>query len=239
VRSPPGMEHGMTMRKGRSAPPVLILLLSLSFPPAALCANEPASTKDYNKPYTFTQNWFTDRIPTWTQALKEFKGRPNLNYLEIGTFEGRSALWVLENIATHPASKITVIDVFHERNYKTFVSNIKLSGGANRFRILKGMSTEKLREVPFNSVDFAYVDGSAKGITMLSDFVSTWDLVKVGGIMILSRYTLTAFVRKAFELQPGDPGPHEAIDAFLTFYKPYIGVEVFKENQVIVRKTRQ
>src|SRR4029078_5416833 len=109
-------------------------------------------------------------------------------YLEIGTFEGRSALWVLESILTHPTSKLTVIDAFQEHSYKTFASNVNLSGEANKFTILSGLSTHKIRELPFNSFDLAYVDGSGKGIVMLSDLVSTWNLLKDGGRIISRHY---------------------------------------------------
>src|SRR5207247_1834627 len=132
--------------------------------PAPLFAGETRSAKAYNKQYTFTKNSFTDKISSWTTLLHEFKGKPGINYLEIGTYEGRSALWVLENILTHPTSKLTIIDAFEENTYKTFVSNVNLSGEATRFTILTGLSTHKTRELPFNSIDFAYIDGSGKGI---------------------------------------------------------------------------
>src|SRR5206468_651218 len=73
-----------------------ILLFSLLVSSGKVFAyNEPAATKWYKKEYVFTQNWFTDRIIYWSELLKEFKGKPDVNYLEIGTFEGRSALWML------------------------------------------------------------------------------------------------------------------------------------------------
>ena len=194
--------------------------------------------KAYNKQYTFTTDTFTDKISAWTKLLDEFKGKPGINYLEIGTFEGRSVLWVLENILTHPTSKLTIIDAFEENTYKTFVFNVNLSGEANKFKIMTGLSTHKIRELPFNSFDLAYVDGSGKGIVMFSDLVSTWNLVKVGGLIICSRYSLNKPLRKALDLQPDDPGPHEAIYAFLKLYNPYISVLTFQENQVIFRKKR-
>jgi Methyltransferase domain len=219
---------------------ILILLALLHISPQKIYAkNEEASTKDYQKQYTFTKNWFTHKVPSWTQMLKEFKGKPDVSYLEIGTFEGRSALWLLENILTNPTSKITIIDAFEEDSYRTFTSNIALSGEANKFKILAGLSAEKIKELPLNSIDFAYIDGSGKGIVMLSDLVNTWNLVKVDGIIICSRYSLDKGLREALELQSNDPGPYEAIDAFLRLYKPYIKVLAFEENQVIFRKIRQ
>jgi methyltransferase family protein len=233
-----GKEHPMAMRQRRPAHPALMFALFLSLSPAALLAGENASTKTYNKQYTFTKNTFTDRISSWTKLLNEFKGKPGINYLEIGTFEGRSALWVLENILIHPTSTLTIIDAFEENSYKTFVYNITLSGEANKFKIMTGLSTHKIRELPLNSIDFAYVDGSGKGIVMLSDLVSTWNLVKVGGLIICSQYSLTAPLRRALNLQPDDPGPHEAIDVFLKLYNPYISVLAVDGNQVVFRKKR-
>jgi hypothetical protein len=230
----------MKMGKRKFVYPILTLFLLLTTAPEKLHANiEDSSTKEYKQKYTFTTNWFTHKIPSWTQFLKEFKGKQDVNYLEIGTFQGRSVLWLLENILTHPTSKITIIDGFAENTYKTFVSNINLSGEQSKFTILVGLSTEKLKELPFNSFDFAYIDGSGKGIVMLSDLVSTWNLLKVDGIIICSRYSLDEGLRKALELQFYDPGPHEAIDAFLKLYKPYIKILAFQENQVIFRKIRQ
>jgi hypothetical protein len=233
-----GVKRPMTMRKRRRAPPVLLLVFLLGLSPAALVAAERTSTRAYNKQYVFTQDTFTDKISAWTKLLDEFKGKPGVNYLEIGTFEGRSALWVLENILTHPTSTLTIIDAFEENTYERFVSNVDLSGEANKFKILVGLSTHRIRELPFDSIDFAYVDGSGNGIVMLSDLVSTWNLVKVGGLIICSRYSLTPRLRKALRLRAGDPGPHEAIDAFLNLFGPYINVMTFQENYVIVRKLR-
>src|SRR5262245_21517399 len=207
--------HSMKISKGRPAHSIPIFILLMGLSPAALSAAEKPSTKVYDKQYSFTVDTFTSRIPTWTKFLDEFKGKPGINYLEIGTFEGRSALWVLENILTHPTSKLTIIDAFEENTYKRFTSNINLSGEASRFTILVGSSTHKIRELPFNSIDFAYIDGSGRGLVMFSDLVSTWNLVKVGGLIICSRYSLNARLRDALDLEPGDPGPHEAIDAFL------------------------
>lgn len=229
----------MTTRRRRAACPALIVVALLSFPPAALHALEPRTTKDYKKQYSFTQNTFTDKVAAWAQLLKEFAGKPNIHYLEIGTFEGRSALWVLENILTHPTATLTVIDAFEEHTHKRFMSNVSLSGEADKFKVLVGFSTDKIREVPLNSVDFAYVDGSGRGIIMLSDLVSTWHLVKVGGMIICSRYSLNARLRRALRLQPGDPGPHEAIDTFVKMFGPYISVVSFQGNYVAVRKTRE
>ncbi len=227
----------MKMRKAISAHSVLMSVLLLSLSPAPIFAAENA--KAYKKSYTFTVNTFTDKISAWTKLLEEFKGKPGINYLEIGTFEGRSALWMLENILTHPTSTLTIIDLFAENNLKTFTANVNLSGEASKFKIMTGSSTDKIREIPFNSIDLAYIDGSGRGIIMFSDLVGTWNVAKVGGLIICSRYSLTPHLRRVLNLQADDPGPHEAIDTFLKMYKTYITVVALQGNYVIVRKNRE
>lgn len=221
------------MKPGKVAYPALVLSLLLSLAPTPLLAQQA-----YKKLYRFTVNTFTPRIPSWTKHLGEFKGKPGISYLEIGTFEGRSALWMVENIFTHPTSKLTIIDAFLENNYQIFLANITLSGEAGRFQVLSGFSTQKIRDVPFNSIDVAYIDGSGKGIVMLADIVNTWNVVKVGGVIIISRYALTPELRRNAGILAGEPGPHEAIDAFVKLYHPYLTVMEFQPNQVFVRKRR-
>src|SRR5262245_36678052 len=96
----------------RSAAYALMFISLLSLSPEAVVAAKRVPTKAHAKNYTFTVNTFTDKIPAWTKLLNEFKGKPDISYLEIGAFEGRSALWVLENILTHPTSTLTIIDFF-------------------------------------------------------------------------------------------------------------------------------
>ena len=64
------------------------------------------------EPYQFTTAEFSHNAWHWPSTLKDFKDKPNLRYLEIGVFEGRSLLWMLENILTHPSSAATAIDMF-------------------------------------------------------------------------------------------------------------------------------
>lgn len=231
---------GTVMRSKRAGfvTRLIVGLLFAGSASAGLFAAENVSTKIYAKDYRFTKNSFTDKVTAWSKILDSLKGKPGLHYLEIGTYEGRSALWMLENILTHPTAHLTVIDAFEEHTHARFMSNVKLSGEANKFDVKVGPSTDKIREVALNSIDLAYVDGSGRGILMLSDLVATWHVTKVGGIIICSRYNLTPALRRALNLRAGDPGPHEAIDTFVKMFGPYLTVLASKGNYVVVRKVR-
>jgi len=111
----------------------------------------------YKKQYDFHKDWdyFTYNIPIWDIALSSYKGRPDLSYLEIGVLEGRSAVWMLENVLTHPTSKLTAIDLFVEVNRvsgedikQRFISNVKVAEAEGRTTLIVGYSQVELRKFP-------------------------------------------------------------------------------------------
>lgn len=194
--------------------------------------------------YIFSTDFFSYNIPNWTTYLSRFKNKPNLKFLEIGSFQGRSAVWLLENILTHETSSITCIDTFegsveHHNNdefrkllptlYDTFCHNI--ANFKNKVIIKKGMSQNVLKEM--NDIyDCIYIDGDHSAAAVMQDAVLAFPLLKTGGILIFDDY-------KYFEHLDSTPQrvniPKPAINAFLDIYSNKIQV-LFKDNQVIVEK---
>src|SRR5438105_2903605 len=86
--------------------------------------------RHYRQPYDFTKDYFTSRIPLWRRTLAHLRGRAELRALEVGTYEGRSALWLLENILTDPSSRLVCVDLFYELPdaESRFHFNLGLSG---------------------------------------------------------------------------------------------------------------
>lgn len=201
--------------------------------------------------YTFIQSdWFHHSIPVWTEKLAGLAGHPDLRAIEVGSFEGRSAIWMLENVLTDPTSHLTCIDAFviddefqkiRERMQlelpndlpleARFDANIHASGAQARVTKLKGASAAMLRTLPLDSFDLMYIDGSHTTRNVLTDAVLGWDLLKLGGIMIFDDYLWNVF--------PEDPlrGPQKGIDAFLQCFDGEYEI-MHKEYQVILRKTK-
>lgn len=192
----------------------------------------PQKTENpYQKPYRFSTDWFTSRIPVWEEALRPLKGQPQLHYLEIGVFEGRSALWMLENVLTHPASRMTCIDTFPGQLEDRFRANLALSGMAEKVTVLKGYSQEILKSLPPGSFDLIYIDGSHVAKDVLTDAVLSWQLLKTGGMLIFDDY------RWARRRLPPEERPQVAIDSFLRVYRREYDL-IHKKHQVILKKTR-
>lgn len=132
-------------------------------------------------------------------------GKPNLNFLEIGCFEGRTTRWLLENVLTDQTSRITVIDTFkgspefeslgidsdfHERfekNIADYKDKVDIRYGRSDnvlIHLLDGLHPKSAKS-KFHSpqFDFIYVDGSHMAADVLSDAVLSWPLLKLGGVM--------------------------------------------------------
>ena len=177
------------------------------------------------KDYQFTQDWFTHNIPIWKRHLQEFTGIADFQVVEIGSFQGMSACWLLDNILTHPTAKITCIDLYFQEHFK---GNIVKTGAADRVIELQGYSQDLLVNLTSQYYDVAYIDGCHKPTSALQDAILSWRLVKVGGLMIFDDYEFT------FPDSP-EQDTKIGIDVFLEMFGSQLEV-VHKGYQLIVKK---
>ncbi len=183
-------------------------------------------------PYRFTSRWHTPYQKTWAEQLAEFRGKPNLRYLEVGVFEGRALLWMLENILTDASSQVTAVDVFMGDYEKTFDANIEASGQAERVTKLVGPSQTVLRGLN-EQFDIIYIDGSHTADDVLADAVLSWGLLREGGVVIFDDYGWTG--RPNGGVLPAELLPRLAVDAFVTSYRNYLE-ELHRGYQVFLRR---
>jgi len=154
-----------------------------------------------------------------------------VTYLEIGLFEGRSAIWMLENVLTHPASRLIGIDSFACGTRDRFEANLRLSQAAHKTQILTGESRRELLKLEDQSCDVIYVDGSHSADDVLVDAVLSWPLLKIGGLLIFDDYEWYS------GRLPSELCPKVSIDAFITAFQHKLVVE-FRGYQIILRKRR-
>ena len=197
-------------------------------------------------PTQFIADWFTERIPLWNSMLGKFAGQPDLQFLEIGSFEGRSACWLLENILTHPTAHLTCIDPFVigpeykellapgvvpdiSEYEKHFDSNMQEIHAGNRVTKIKATSQCALRTLPLDHYNMIYIDGSHYAASALQDIMLSWDLLKANGLLIIDDYEWICF--------PDEPlkTPKPAIDAFLWVFQGRYKL-LHRQYQVIVEK---
>jgi predicted O-methyltransferase YrrM len=153
--------------------------------------------------YTFTQDWFSHNIPLWEQLATMLPGTPGQrNFLEIGSFEGRSAIWMAENMmiendtlrcvdtweGSEEHSAETVQGIEDRFRHNLVVAAKKLP----RRRIVqsKEQSTAHLARAIDQEVsyDFVYIDGSHIARDVMTDACMAWPLLKKGGLMVFDDY---------------------------------------------------
>lgn len=188
--------------------------------------------------YMFTTDWFTGNMDNFATVLREFVNQANVQILEIGSWEGRSATWFLSNI---PNSHITCIDTFlggeehanmQERHgvEERFLHNTRRFG--DRVTVRKGDSRTELFGLVPETYDIIYVDGSHEAPDVLRDVVMSFHLLKVGGIMLMDDYARGAEIREENRLHH----PQPAINMFLDLYQEKMYV-IHMGYQVYIRKT--
>jgi predicted O-methyltransferase YrrM len=153
----------------------------------------------------FTSDWFSGAIPGVTETLKEINPK---RFLEIGSWEGRSASWFLD---TYPDSSIVCVDTFegspeHQgldvaATKDRFLKNMARFG--DRVTLRQGTSARMLFGLEPESFDCVYVDGSHAEDDTLADLVMGFMLLAPGGALLVDDYAQTAF-----------PGIRRAVDKF-------------------------
>jgi predicted O-methyltransferase YrrM len=179
---------------------------------ARLTSHRVAAQLAKSQQYSFTEDWVSGQVEQWRLHFAKFAGRPNIRLLEIGSYEGRSAIWFLENIATHPTSELVCVDSFHDPRCEVrFDHNMKLCRAKGRVDKRRGHSETILPQLERASFDLIYVDGSHQASAVLLDAMLSWELLKPGGILTLDDYEWEP------QLTP-ERRPQLAIDLFLRSY---------------------
>lgn len=198
------------------------------------CRDNPTRVTEIvgEKKYEFSTDWTSRNTELWETVLTPYKGKPNLNYLEVGTFEGRTAVWMLDNVLTHPGSRLTGIDTYPGTLEERYRENLRKSGAADKTTTIKGYSQAALKELSDASYDIIYVDGSHLGHHVLADATLSWDLLKPGGLLIFDDYGWTG----PGEVEsPAELNPKLAIDGFMSAYRNHIEL-IHKGFQVVLKK---
>lgn len=175
--------------------------------------------------YRFTSYWMFQNAEQWRRDLDEFQGKPDLAFLELGSFEGASACWLLDNILTDPSSMLTCVDLFHLES--RFDDNMSVARAMPRLTKRKGLTQEVLRTLELGHYDFIYLDASSSEHDQLEDAVLSWRLLKNGGLMTFDDYG-------------GPPewesGVTRGTDAFLAAFKKKYEI-IHRGFQLTLRKT--
>lgn len=189
------------------------------------------------KQFVFTEDWFSahdlvEFLPVGTSD--------EYHVLEIGSFEGKSTVWFLENLLGNKQSSITCVDPWtgysqdydsfssykkestewnFTSHYDTFVHNVGLTNKWNQVTIRKGLSHLIIPKLITEGItyDMVFIDGNHTSPFVLTDAIMTWYLLKPGGLMIFDDYLGGDDLES--RLYPG-----LAVDSFMKVFADYTEV---------------
>jgi predicted O-methyltransferase YrrM len=191
----------------------------------------------------FTQNWFEEQKEPWIRYIvPALSGKPNLNFIEVGSYEGSSALWMCENILIGDGCVLTCIDTFqgsmeiprdatlldrfHE-NTKKHEDKIRVVVDSS-FNALRGLVSRPKGPNPQPIFDLAFIDGSHIAQDVLTDGLLLWPYIKPGGYVVFDDYEWDVYSQDVF-------CPKIAIDAFVAVCNHELTI-LHKGLQLFVQK---
>jgi predicted O-methyltransferase YrrM len=187
----------------------------------------------------FTRDLYDHAIPSWTEhVVPVVSGVENAHWLEVGCFEGRSALWTLDHILTGKGATITCVDAW-ETPWSRWLKGLgpgeqlfddTMKGRTNVIKC-KGRSAAILPSLATNSYHGAYIDADHWEAAVYRDALMVWPLLRVGAVLIFDDYG-------EGDIPPGGgpcPEVKPAVDRFWKEHSENL-ILLHKQWQVIFRK---
>lgn len=154
----------------------------------------------------FSALWFDRNIVPWCLIFsKTFDRADPVRILEIGSWEGRSTLFLLTYF---PQGHVTAVDPWsgneeHQEDVAWDLQGLEIRFDKNvsplaaRLIKRKGLSSHILPELldQEQKFDIIYVDGSHVAEDVLTDAINSWRLLNDGGLLIFDDFLWTSYER--------------------------------------------
>jgi predicted O-methyltransferase YrrM len=145
----------------------------------------------------FTTNWFTMWLCEWLDIFERHPLPAGADVLEIGSWEGLSALFILTSLSD---ARITCVDTWE--GAETYVGTQQGADCERRFDANTADHADRITKFRGTSADYfaasagrerfdlIYVDGSHHYADVLADAFAGFEALKPGGLMIFDDYML-------------------------------------------------
>ena len=183
----------------------------------------------------FSKKWFLNNFEIFHHYLPKDTAE-NFAYLEIGSYEGLSALNILFN---YKNAKVTAIDLWTESNINSESLNVNFNEIEGKF--IKNLDGYEYNKIKSDSVialrkllkknskfDFIYIDGSHNGEDILSDAIEAYKLLNTGGFIIFDD---VININRNISIQS-----FVGFEKFCQIYKKKIKI-LYLKNIAVIKKT--
>lgn len=161
---------------------------------------------------TFTRDWVTQHAPIWQAVVLPRLPAGRRRWLELGSYEGRSALWTLDN-ALRDGDELVCVDGWWRSDIEAaFDANV-----GSRARKVKATTEAGLLGLiaAGERFDVVYVDAEHDAAAVMRDCVLAWMLLAAGGLLVIDDYRLHNPPQYSF----GRLDVRYGVDGFLSAYR--------------------
>ncbi len=178
-----------------------------------------------------SKKWFTNNLYFIKKNLANTKIK---NLLEIGSYEGRSALFFLD---LFKITKISCVDTWSgsdehkDINFHAIENNFDLN--TKSFKEKKTLLKFKMTSDEFfkqnkNKFDFIYVDGDHAKDQVYKDLINSWSILNSNGFLLIDDYMWWYF-------KDLKKNPASAVNSFINKYFDQVR-EIVIWHQVLLQK---
>jgi predicted O-methyltransferase YrrM len=188
--------------------------------------------------YDFTVDWSSEIYPAMKDMLAHLVGKDGVEILEVGSYEGRTACWFLDEILTGEDCDIVCVEPFAsyadrptddwDAVRRRWVDNTR--GRALPVDAMWRVEDARNSDVRWTPFDAAFIDGDHSSAAVLNDAVRVFDLLKPGGILMFDDYEW-----RPVDRDPTD-APGTAIRAFVSCYRRKLELLHESAKLIAVRK---
>jgi hypothetical protein len=146
--------------------------------------------------YVITHDYFAGHIPDWTRWFDQTIQQRPIRILEVGSWQGGSTLWLLDQVIAERGGSITCVDTWEGSSEHGFLgqlglnleeifdANIARSGYGHHVEKQKGYSQDVLPQLAGRLFDFIYIDGAHEADLVLQDALNAHSLLAAGGFLL-------------------------------------------------------
>jgi tetratricopeptide (TPR) repeat protein len=155
------------------------------------------------KGYVFTHDYISGHIPVWQRWFTDtIKQRP-IRILEVGSWQGGSTLWLLDQVIAERGGSITCVDTWEDSSEhdfpgtmglqleELFDANIARSTYGDHLEKRKGRSQDVLPQLAGRLFDFIYIDGAHEADLVLQDALNGHALLASDGLIVFGDLAYT------------------------------------------------
>lgn len=177
-------------------------------------------------------------------CLNQFRWIPSVKFLEIGSFEGYTSNFLVDNYLLGLGSSLTCVDpwidyskstankiqghdhLMNENTFFRFSQNVNRN--SSRINVCRGASLDVLQELN-ESFHFIFIDGDHSTSAVWKDAVLSTRLLRKGGYLLFDDY----------DWNEGKSNPKSAIDLFESTYRHCFQFIPTGNNQRLFRLARE